>query len=173
MTATRAWVALGSNLGDRHAYLSLARERLAALPSTVLRAASAIESTEPLGGLTQPPYLNQIKRKSQRLKSSHIPLPRMPPFFLMSRPPPRSTLFPYTTLFRSLPRAPRRLGDRIDRAARRAHPAALPQPDGRPRHRARSARADRRLSAHRSGSGPGAAGALGLAHARPRPGALR
>src|SRR5437867_6703204 len=34
------------------------------------------------------------------------PLPPLPPapffFFLMLRPPPRSTLFPYTTLFRSL-----------------------------------------------------------------------
>src|SRR3712207_7871754 len=29
-------------------------------------------------------------------------------FFLMIRRPPRSTLFPYTTLFRSSPRAPRR-----------------------------------------------------------------
>src|SRR5436189_5858219 len=29
-------------------------------------------------------------------------------FFLMIRRPPRSTLFPYTTLFRSLPRRPRR-----------------------------------------------------------------
>src|SRR5256885_3685578 len=29
-------------------------------------------------------------------------------FFLMIRRPPRSTLFPYTTLFRSLARAPRR-----------------------------------------------------------------
>src|SRR5256885_15459700 len=29
-------------------------------------------------------------------------------FFLMIRRPPRSTLFPYTTLFRSLPRPPRR-----------------------------------------------------------------
>src|SRR3989338_3881843 len=28
----------------------------------------------------------------------------MPSFFLMIRRPPRSTLFPYTTLFRSLPR---------------------------------------------------------------------
>src|SRR5260370_23996029 len=28
-------------------------------------------------------------------------------FFLMIRRPPRSTLFPYTTLFRSLPRLPR------------------------------------------------------------------
>src|ERR1051326_6983036 len=41
-------------------------------------------------------------RKSTRLNSSHIPLFRMPSFFLMIRRPPRSTLFPYTTLFRSL-----------------------------------------------------------------------
>src|ERR1051326_1937228 len=41
-------------------------------------------------------------RKSTRLNSSHIPLSRMPSFFLMIRRPPRSTLFPYTTLFRSL-----------------------------------------------------------------------
>src|ERR1051326_6699760 len=40
-------------------------------------------------------------RKSTRLNSSHIPLFRMPSFFLMMRHPPRSTLFPYTTLFRS------------------------------------------------------------------------
>src|SRR2546421_8826751 len=39
----------------------------------------------------------------------------VPFFFLMIRRPPRSTLFPYTTLFRSVPRAgigvPRRLRD--------------------------------------------------------------
>src|ERR1051326_5035224 len=40
-------------------------------------------------------------RKSTRLNSSHIPLSLMPSFFLMIRRPPRSTLFPYTTLFRS------------------------------------------------------------------------
>src|ERR1051326_7353774 len=40
-------------------------------------------------------------RKSTRLNSSHIPLSRMPSFVLMIRRPPRSTLFPYTTLFRS------------------------------------------------------------------------
>ena len=60
MSAARAYVALGSNLGDRQAWLALARERLATLPSTVLRAASGIEPTEPLGGLEQPPYLNQM-----------------------------------------------------------------------------------------------------------------
>src|ERR1051326_2515606 len=42
-----------------------------------------------------------LDRKSTRLNSSHIPLSRMPSFFLMIRRPPRSTLFPYTTLFRS------------------------------------------------------------------------
>src|SRR5207248_9527275 len=35
-------------------------------------------------------------------------------FFLMTRPPPRSTLFPYTTLFRSTsPEAPARSGARL------------------------------------------------------------
>src|SRR6516225_12042654 len=37
-------------------------------------------------------------------------------FFLMIRRPPRSTLFPYTTLFRS-PRAPNRLAHRIETVA--------------------------------------------------------
>src|SRR6478609_10503554 len=36
-------------------------------------------------------------------------------FFLMIRRPPRSTLFPYTTLFRSAPSPPRR-GSRTDRS---------------------------------------------------------
>ena len=56
----RAYVALGSNLGDRHAHLALARDRLARLPGTVLLGASPIEETAPLGGLEQPPYLNQM-----------------------------------------------------------------------------------------------------------------
>src|ERR1043166_7155082 len=41
-------------------------------------------------------------RKSTRLNSSHVSESRMPSFFLMIRRPPRSTLFPYTTLFRSI-----------------------------------------------------------------------
>lgn len=56
----RAYVALGSNLGDRHGYLALARDRLARLPGTVLLGASPIDETEPLGGRDQPPYLNQM-----------------------------------------------------------------------------------------------------------------
>jgi 2-amino-4-hydroxy-6-hydroxymethyldihydropteridine diphosphokinase len=53
-------VALGSNLGDRAVHLRVAREALAALPETRLIAASAIEETAPLGGMEQPPYLNQM-----------------------------------------------------------------------------------------------------------------
>jgi 2-amino-4-hydroxy-6-hydroxymethyldihydropteridine diphosphokinase len=53
-------VALGSNLGDRDAHLRAARAALAALPDTSLIAASAIEETAPLGGMQQPPYLNQM-----------------------------------------------------------------------------------------------------------------
>ena len=58
--SVRACVALGSNLGDRAACLELARRRLAALPGTAVVAASTVEETQPLGGLPQPPYLNQV-----------------------------------------------------------------------------------------------------------------
>ncbi len=55
-----AYIALGSNLGDRAAHLALARERLATLPASRLRAVSAIEETEPIGPVVQDAYLNQM-----------------------------------------------------------------------------------------------------------------
>jgi 2-amino-4-hydroxy-6-hydroxymethyldihydropteridine diphosphokinase len=55
-----AFVALGSNLGDRDAYLRQGRQALAALPDTRLVAASRIEETAPLGPPPQGPYLNQM-----------------------------------------------------------------------------------------------------------------
>ena len=61
MTAKeRAYVALGSNVGDRAGHLAAARAALAALPGTRLAAASAVEETAPLAGMDQPPYLNQM-----------------------------------------------------------------------------------------------------------------
>lgn len=55
----RAWLALGSNLGDRAALLDQARARIADLPRTSLIAASRDYETEPVGGPPdQQPYLN-------------------------------------------------------------------------------------------------------------------
>jgi 2-amino-4-hydroxy-6-hydroxymethyldihydropteridine diphosphokinase len=58
--AELAWIALGSNLGDRARYLADARAALAALPETALVGESAVEETAPLGGKAQPAYLNQM-----------------------------------------------------------------------------------------------------------------
>lgn len=59
-TPARAFVALGSNLGDREGHLARARIALARLPGTHLVAASSVEETAPLGGMDQPAYLNQM-----------------------------------------------------------------------------------------------------------------
>jgi 2-amino-4-hydroxy-6-hydroxymethyldihydropteridine diphosphokinase len=56
----RAYVALGSNLGDRAGHLAAARAALAALPRTRMVAESRVEETAPLGGMEQPAYLNQM-----------------------------------------------------------------------------------------------------------------
>lgn len=55
-----AFIALGSNVGDRHEHLAAARTAIAALPHTFIVAASDIEETEPLGGRQQERYLNQM-----------------------------------------------------------------------------------------------------------------
>ena len=55
-----AYIALGSNLGDREEYLEQARSALAALPGTRLLRASSVEETAPVGDVPQGPYLNQM-----------------------------------------------------------------------------------------------------------------
>jgi 2-amino-4-hydroxy-6-hydroxymethyldihydropteridine diphosphokinase len=55
-----AFVALGSNLGDRMAILADARAALARLPRTRIVCESSIEETEPLGPVAQPRFLNQM-----------------------------------------------------------------------------------------------------------------
>jgi len=55
-----AFVALGSNLGDRRAYLAEARKRIARISGTEIAAASLIEETAPLGAVPQGSYLNQM-----------------------------------------------------------------------------------------------------------------
>jgi 2-amino-4-hydroxy-6-hydroxymethyldihydropteridine diphosphokinase len=56
----RAYIALGSNLGDRAAHLDRARVAISLLPATRLEALSSVEETAPLGAMAQPPYLNQM-----------------------------------------------------------------------------------------------------------------
>ncbi|MFL5615732.1 MAG: 2-amino-4-hydroxy-6-hydroxymethyldihydropteridine diphosphokinase [Gemmatimonadaceae bacterium] len=55
-----AYVALGSNLGDRDDHLARARSALATLPKSRVIAKSAIEETAPLGSVPQGAYLNQM-----------------------------------------------------------------------------------------------------------------
>jgi 2-amino-4-hydroxy-6-hydroxymethyldihydropteridine diphosphokinase len=56
----RAFLSLGSNLGDRVATLAAAREALAALPATSVVAASHLYETAPQDREDQPDFLNQV-----------------------------------------------------------------------------------------------------------------
>lgn len=55
-----AYVAIGSNLGDRSSNLRLARRAIATLPRTRLLGESSVEETDPLGPVPQGPFLNQM-----------------------------------------------------------------------------------------------------------------
>lgn len=67
-----AYVALGSNLGNRERYLAAARAAIARLPASRVVAASGIEETEPLGGLQQPSYLNQMVKLETALEPREL-----------------------------------------------------------------------------------------------------
>jgi 2-amino-4-hydroxy-6-hydroxymethyldihydropteridine diphosphokinase len=54
------YIALGSNLGDRAAYLAGARGAVGKLPRTRVLAESPEEETAPFGPPGQDPYLNQM-----------------------------------------------------------------------------------------------------------------
>jgi 2-amino-4-hydroxy-6-hydroxymethyldihydropteridine diphosphokinase len=55
-----AYVALGSNMGDRERFLSVAREAIARLPMTRVLGVTSAEETEPIGPPGQGRYLNQM-----------------------------------------------------------------------------------------------------------------
>jgi 2-amino-4-hydroxy-6-hydroxymethyldihydropteridine diphosphokinase len=58
--AKRAFVSLGSNLGDRVEYLRAAREALSALPGTAVVAASRLYETAPQDLPDQESFVNQV-----------------------------------------------------------------------------------------------------------------
>ncbi|WP_428386506.1 2-amino-4-hydroxy-6-hydroxymethyldihydropteridine diphosphokinase [Mucisphaera sp.] len=55
-----AYLALGSNLGDRVAHLRAAREGIERWPETVVVGRSRVYETAPIGAPGQGPYLNQV-----------------------------------------------------------------------------------------------------------------
>ena len=58
--ARRAYLGIGSNLGDRLANLQLALDGLAADPEVDVVAASRVYATDPVGGPEQGEYLNAV-----------------------------------------------------------------------------------------------------------------
>jgi 2-amino-4-hydroxy-6-hydroxymethyldihydropteridine diphosphokinase len=56
----RAYLALGSNLGDRLALLQLGVDALTRVPGIDVRAVSRVYETAPVGGPPQDPYLNAV-----------------------------------------------------------------------------------------------------------------
>jgi 2-amino-4-hydroxy-6-hydroxymethyldihydropteridine diphosphokinase len=59
-SVSRAYLALGSNLGDRAAYLQGAVDALVASEGVTVRAVSNVYETDPVGGPEQGRYLNAV-----------------------------------------------------------------------------------------------------------------
>jgi 2-amino-4-hydroxy-6-hydroxymethyldihydropteridine diphosphokinase len=57
---TRAYLGIGSNLGERLAYLQLAVDELAAADGVTVVGVSSVYETAPVGGPEQPDYLNAV-----------------------------------------------------------------------------------------------------------------
>ena len=55
-----AYIALGSNIGDRDAHLAAARDRIADLADVTVIAATPVEETAPVGPVAQRAFLNQM-----------------------------------------------------------------------------------------------------------------
>jgi len=67
----RAYVGLGSNLGDRAAYLLLGLSALSRLPKTHLLRLSPVYETDPVGP-PQPPYLNVVAELETELSPTGL-----------------------------------------------------------------------------------------------------
>lgn len=68
---TRVWLALGSNVGDRAAYLAAARAALPEVGVTLMRESRVME-TEPVGVTNQPRFLNQVLEAETALEPRQL-----------------------------------------------------------------------------------------------------
>lgn len=64
----KAWVGLGSNLGDREGHLRRALAAMEADPAIDVLAVSRVIETEPVGFLDQPRFLNAVARVETELR---------------------------------------------------------------------------------------------------------
>jgi 2-amino-4-hydroxy-6-hydroxymethyldihydropteridine diphosphokinase len=69
---TRVFVGLGSNLGDRQAYLERALAALRELPDTRLVAVSSFYDSDPVGDPSEPAYLNAVAELMTELSPERL-----------------------------------------------------------------------------------------------------
>lgn len=69
---TRAYVGLGSNLGDRIASLAAAARALDALDGVTVAGVSGVYESEPWGGIEQPPYANAVAALDVGMSASSL-----------------------------------------------------------------------------------------------------
>lgn len=68
----KAYVGLGSNLGEREALIRLALDDLARLPGTRVVRASSLYDTEPVGEVEQPNFLNAVAQLDTELTARQL-----------------------------------------------------------------------------------------------------
>lgn len=68
----RAFVGLGSNLGDREATVRAALEQLSQLPETTLLRVSSLYDSEPVGPEDQPDYVNAVAQLDTGLTARQL-----------------------------------------------------------------------------------------------------
>lgn len=68
----KAFIGLGSNLGEREAMIRQALDELARLPATQLMRASSLYDTEPTGEVDQPNFLNAVAQLETELTARQL-----------------------------------------------------------------------------------------------------
>jgi 2-amino-4-hydroxy-6-hydroxymethyldihydropteridine diphosphokinase len=68
----RAFIGLGSNLGERESMIRSALDELARLPTTKLVRASSLYDTEPVGDTDQPGFLNAVAELETELTARQL-----------------------------------------------------------------------------------------------------
>ena len=68
----KAFVGLGSNLGDREAQIRMALDELAKLPGTRVSRASSLYDSEPVGEVEQPNFLNAVAQLDTELTARQL-----------------------------------------------------------------------------------------------------